>query len=203
MAYPDFKTFNQLKDKFSVTVESKHLFFSNVPEADVSQHLQETLNDNVTLALNINTEKARSELIVMQVLVEVRKNQNRLISVFSGVEFIVDSDAGLSGYCDFIISHSPNQIFVTAPVICMVEAKNENLKTAYPQCIAEMIAAQRFNSAQSNPIDTIWGVATNGYHWKFLSLVGDTVEIDYDEYSIEQIGKLLGIFQYILGDNSQ
>lgn len=199
MAYSDFKTIDDVQSTFSITVSSARSFFTDVPEVEVSAFLQELLAENVSLALNINTEKARSELIVMPVLVETRKLCDHQVSLFSGIDFTVDAKVGLNGYCDYILSHSPDQIYITSPVICMVEAKNENLKPAYPQCIAEMIAAQRFNAANANPIETIWGVVTTGSNWKFLSLEGNRVSIDYDEYLISQIGKVLGIFQYILG----
>lgn len=198
MSYRDFKTINDIQSKFPITTSSDQPFFADVTEVETSPFFQELLRENVPLALNINTEKARSELIVMQVLVEVRKLLNRQISLFSGIDFTVDSSVGLSGYCDYILSDSPDQVYIKSPVICMVEAKNDNIKNAYPQCIAEMIAAQRFNAAQSNPVETIWGVVTTGSNWKFLHLTGDHVAIDYDEYSISQIGKILAIFQHIL-----
>jgi len=134
----------------------------------------------------------------MQVLVEVRKLLNHQISLFSGTDFTVDSKLGLNGYCDYILSNSPDQIYIKAPVVCMVEAKNENIKLAYPQCIAEMIAAQKFNVAKEQQVETIWGVVTTGSSWKFLYLTGNQVAIDYEEYLISQIGKILGIFLHIL-----
>jgi hypothetical protein len=52
----------------------------------------------------IGTEKAKSELIISNVLLEVRKILNNKISCFSGVILDVDKEKGLSGFCDFIIS---------------------------------------------------------------------------------------------------
>ena len=126
MAYSDFKNIEEVQNKFSVDVVSDHSFFANIPEEAASPFLQELLAENVPLALNINTEKARSELIMMPVLVEVRKLLNHRISLFSGTDFTVDAKAGLNGYCDFILSHSPNQIYIKSPVVCLVEGKNEN-----------------------------------------------------------------------------
>jgi hypothetical protein len=59
------------------------------------------LRENVALALNIHTEKARSEMIIAPMLIEVRKILNRQISLFSGVEFNVDASLGLTGVCDY------------------------------------------------------------------------------------------------------
>jgi len=40
----------------------------------------------------------------------------------------------------------------------------------------------------------ILGVVTTGSNWKFLKLKDSQVLIDFDEYLISQIDKILGIF---------
>ncbi|MEM7534223.1 MAG: hypothetical protein AAF639_18730 [Chloroflexota bacterium] len=197
MAYSDFKTIAEIENKFSVTV-SPLSFLNQVAEVECNPYFHENLQEAIRLAVNINTEKARSELIIMPVMFEARKMVNNQISLFSGVDFTVDTDAGLNGYCDFIVSNSPDQMSVRSPVICMVEAKSQDMTAAYPQCMAEMIAAQRFNAAQSNEIETIWGVTTTGSIWRFLRLMDSKIEIDIDEYTINPVGKILGILQHIL-----
>jgi hypothetical protein len=62
--------------------------------------------DNIPLGLAINTEKARSELIIAPVLLELRKMTNKHVSLFSGIEFDVVEELGLNGACDFIVSLS-------------------------------------------------------------------------------------------------
>lgn len=61
------------------------------PQSNYSSLLAETLQDNIPLALAINTEKASSELIVAPVLVETRKQFDCKIGIFSGKEFNVDA----------------------------------------------------------------------------------------------------------------
>ena len=129
----------------------------------------------------------------MPVMLELRRRFNQEISLFSGIDFTVSPEQGLNGVCDFLISCSAEQLFVRSPVIMLVEAKNENLKTGFPQCIAEMVAAQQFNQEKGNPIDTIYGVVTIGTTWRFLRLKGQSVEIDLSEYYIEDVEKILGI----------
>lgn len=46
---------------------------------------------------------------------------------------------------------------IESPVIAIVEAKKDDLKSGLGQCIAEMVAAQRFNSNRQNAIDVIYG----------------------------------------------
>ncbi|MDH3600498.1 MAG: hypothetical protein OEU26_12755 [Candidatus Tectomicrobia bacterium] len=199
MAYSDFKTVGQIEDTFGVSVTSGHSLFQSVDAVIPTSQLVEILDENIPLALNINTEKARSEMIITPVLIEVRKRLERNISLFSGVEFNVDAERNLNGYCDYILSRSPDQVFLTEPVACIVEAKNENIKSAYPQCITTMIAAQIFNDEHGHPMDSILGVVTTDSNWKFLKLHGNAIVIDFDEYLISQIDKILGIFVDAIG----
>ncbi len=194
MPYSNFTRIEELWDQFGLVITSGAPLYPDAPELTASPLLADTLQENIPLALNINTEKARSELIIAPVLVEIRRLLDRKISLFSGTDFHVDAGQNLTGYCDFLLSYSPDQVFLTAPVACIVEAKNENIRSAYPQCIAEMVAAQRFNASKGNAIPWILGVVTTGSNWKFLNLEDQTVSIDFDEYLISQIGKILGIF---------
>ena len=200
MAYSDFKSIDDIKQRFNLKIVSGDSLFAATAEVEVSTLLQETLRENISLALNINTEKARSELMIAPVLVEVRKMLNRKISLFSGIEFNVDESLNLTGYCDFILSQSPDQVYLEVPVVCIVEAKNENIKSGYPQCMAEMIAANIFNEKNATPVFSILGVVTTGSNWKFLKYQNDTLSIDFEEYLINQTGKLLGIFAEVLSN---
>ena len=70
MAYNRF-TLSQAKKVFQlITNESKDLF-SAAAEVEISDFLRQTLERNLSLGIAINTEKARSELIVAPVLVEL------------------------------------------------------------------------------------------------------------------------------------
>ena len=101
MAYSEF-AFQDLRDKLSLHLVQDASLFAAVEAVPVSAYLEATLQENVALALNINTEKARSEMIIAPMLIEVRKLLNRQVSLFSGVEFNVDASLGLTGVCDYI-----------------------------------------------------------------------------------------------------
>jgi hypothetical protein len=116
MAYSDF-TLKKVKAEFQLkTIESVSLF-DEVPEAEISSYLATTLARNVPLALSINTEKARSELIIINILVEAKEMLAQSISLFSGIDFTVDRERGLSGFCDYILSQSAEQLYLDAPVM--------------------------------------------------------------------------------------
>ncbi len=192
MPYSSF-TLNDIEKKLEIKIKSIFGLFENTESVAISPHLAETLRENVPLAIAVSTEKARSELIVSPVLVELRKTLNREISVFSGVEFNVDFEKGLNGICDFLVSQSSQQLLIHAPIITLVEAKNDNIKSGLPQCIAEMVAARIFNEREQSAVDTIFGVVTTGTMWSFLKLEDKSVLIDINEYPIENADRIFGI----------
>ena len=191
MADSDFKL-SEIIQKFELTLNEVSGLFADVPEEEPSNLLTTILKENIDLAVSINTEKARSEMIISPILLEVRRKLNNEISLFSGVDFNVDNQQGLNGFCDFLISLSKEQLFIRAPIITLVESKNENLKSGLAKCIAEMLAAQLFNEQKQNAIKIIYGV-TIGTIWQFLKLEDKTISIDLTEYYIKDVKKILGI----------
>lgn len=192
MAYSDF-TLAKVRESFGLTVEEPNNLFADIAGINSSQYLQTTLNENISLATAINTEKARSELIIAPILLEIRRQFNFEIGFFSGLEFNVDSEQGLNGYCDYILTASSEIYEIRTPVLTLVEAKNENIKAGLGQCIAEMIAAQIFNQRQGNNVENIYGAITTGTDWKFLQLKDKIIKIDKRDYYIIEINQILGI----------
>lgn len=203
MSYSQF-TIEQIKSDFGITLSEQVGLFAELPEATYSHFLSETLDYNIPLALAINSEKSRSELIVMPILLELRKQFSNQISLFSGKDFTVDLQRGLNGFCDFLISQSPEQLIIEAPVIALVEAKNDNIETGLGQCMAEMIAARIFNQQKENEVEKIYGVITTGSLWKFMKLESQTIAIDLNEYFLGNLGKIIGILRsFIESTNEQ
>ena len=197
MPYSQF-TIEQIKSSFGIRLSEQVGIFGNIPEATYSNFLSETLDYNIPLALAINSEKSRSELIVMPILIELRKQFSNQIALFSGKDFTVDSQKGLNGFCDFLISKSPEQLIIEAPVIAIVEAKNDNIETGLGQCMAEMIAAQLFNHQKGNEVQKVYGVITTGSLWKFMQLEDQTITIDLNEYFLGNVGKIVGILKSLI-----
>lgn len=157
-----------------------------------SDHLHTALAENLSLALSINTEKARSELVIAPVLLEIRRQMKFQIGFFSGTEFNISPAEGLTGFCDYILTATKDSYEVRSPVLTLVEAKNENIKAGLGQCGAEMVAAQQLN-ARSGLYQPVYGCVTTGSEWKFLKLVDRTLEIDQHEYFINEVPLILGV----------
>jgi hypothetical protein len=202
MAYSDF-TLTDVKEKLFLSLTENDNLFSHIESLDTSEHLKETLRYNVSLAISIHTEKARSELIIAPVLVEVIKRLNHQVSLFSGIELNVDKSRGLNGVCDYLISLSPEQLYLDVPVITIVEAKNDNIKAGLGQCISEMLAVKLFNESKGHQISNIYGMVTTGSLWNFLKLSNTTVWVDNEEYHISNVSKILGILIWMINSNQK
>ena len=192
MVYSNF-TFSAARAAFQLEEIDTAGLFSDIEPVNPSPLLTAVLERKVPLATAIGTEKAKSEMIVADVLVELREHFEHRISLFSGIDFNVDDENGLTGVCDFVVSLSPVQFDLEAPVILLVEAKNDNLEVGLGQCVAEMVAAQRFNAEQGNDIPRVYGATTTGVLWRFLRLEGQKLRIDMAPYQIERCDKVLGI----------
>lgn len=193
MSYSDF-TLDKVQKAFDLTISEDQDLFANTPQLEPSPLLREFLQDNAQLALKINTEKARSEMIIAPILLDLRKQISSKISLFSGIDFNVDIERGLNGTCDYIISNSSEQLFLKSPIVVLVEAKKENIIGGLGQCASEMIAAQIFNQREDNQIPVILGVVTSGNIWKFLQLSDKQLSIDATEYYLKDVNQILGIF---------
>ncbi|MCC5634996.1 hypothetical protein LC593_03840 [Nostoc sp. CHAB 5844] len=201
MLYSQF-SIETVETIFGITIKESVGIFADIPPIEYSDFLAQALKKYTPLALAIATEKSRSELILTPILVELKEQLQNQISLFSGREFNVSPEKGLSGFCDFIISKSPEQIIIKAPVVALVEAKNDNIQSGLGQCIAEMIAAQLFNQQKGNAIGTVYGSVTTGTNWKFMRLTGQVVEIDLNEYFLSDVGKILGILKSFIQANN-
>ena len=192
MAYSDW-TLETVKKAFQLEAVNAAGIFADVEPVAPSAHLTTALERNVPLAFAMGTEKAKSELIVSAVLVELWEHFNRGISFFSGIDFNVDPENGLTGVCDFLVSLSPSQFHLESPAIILVEAKRDNLTIGLGQCVAEMVAAQRFNTEKGNDIPCVYGATTSGIEWVFLKLEEKKLQLDMAAYTIERCDKILGI----------
>lgn len=197
MFYSQF-TIDKVKQDFGLkTVEGVRFLPNTLEIITPSPRLQGILED-LPWAIAVDTEKARSEVIINPVLLEVRRILNQEISVFSGEEFNVDASLGLNGVCDFLISRSPKQLTVEAPAIVIVEAKKSDLKSGIGQCISEMVAAQRFNEVKGKLINTIYGCVSSGTQWRFLKLEAQTVTIDLMDYSLPPVEQIVSFLVWMV-----
>ena len=114
MSYSNF-TLESVIAVFQLEKAESAGIFSEMEPIAPSAYLTTGLAKKVPLAAAIGTEKARSELIVADILVELREKFNYSISFFSGIDFSVDLESNLTGVCDFLVSLSPGQLLLEGP----------------------------------------------------------------------------------------
>lgn len=126
MAYSDF-TLSQAQSSFNLTLDETVNLFNDVSPVSSSDTLKTILSYYVPLATSIGTEKARSEFLIAPILADLKQLLSSKISLFSGNEFNIDATKGLQGRCDYILSGSREQLFISAPVMFIFEAKKEDI----------------------------------------------------------------------------
>jgi hypothetical protein len=200
MPYEQFTTIRKAREAFHLTVLEGDRFFPQLNPIAPSEVLAGTLKETLPIVATSGSEKARSEGIIYPLLLEVRRLLHRQVSLFSGEDFTVEEAVGLNGMCDFLMTRSTDVLEIDAPAIVIVEAKKTDLKTGLGQCIAEMVAAQRFNLAKDNPVSTVYGCVSNGIQWQFLKLEQQTVTIDLTVYPLPPVEQILSFFVWMMQD---
>lgn len=196
MPYQSF-TIDSVREKFGLTIAQSEDHFAAIEPVPPSDFLEALIGRHLPLVVGRSNEKLRSELLVAPILVEVREQLDRQVALFSGELFNVDRKADLYGYCDFLMSRDPLVLQIEAPVVIVAEAKKEDLTAGVAQCLAGMVAAQRFNDKRGKATAPLFGVLTSGTNWQFLELNGTEVTFDLREYGLTELAKILGILVYM------
>ncbi len=198
MNYNKF-SFDRIKRRFNLNEVQKNLFEAVAP-IEPSDWLKQTME--ITSDLPIKTEKARTEFILMPILLELRKRTERMFTIYSGEYFNVEPREGLAGPSDIILSMGAESYSISSPVMSIVQAYKNNIDLGLGKCVAQMIAADIFNEREDNNITTIYGCVTTGEQWLFLRLEGDTIQIHPHRFFLNELTDIIGMFQSML-DNSK
>jgi hypothetical protein len=118
--------------------------------------------------------------------------------IYSGQSLEADAARGLTGECDFILSHSKPTPLLTAPIMTLVEAKKNDIELGLGQCIAQMVGAQIFNKKTEGLELPIFGCVTTGEDWQFIRLDEQQATLDAKRYYISSVEQILGMLQKIV-----
>ena len=195
MLYSNF-SLQEAVDQFGLNyLEKSAVFPASLPllpdiaDKEIAM-LNRQLKRDMDLARRTPTEKAKSEFVIAPVLATLRAIQG--IGVHSGVTFDVSAEENLKGACDFLITLSDAIEIIRAPVLVVVEAKRSVMSEGLGQCLAEMVAAQKFNRKFEQTEAPIFGCITNGFYWRFLMLSELTVFADSaNEYPLLPLDELM------------
>ncbi|MEY4905944.1 MAG: hypothetical protein RLZZ292_3759 [Bacteroidota bacterium] len=197
MGYSNFKKISQVRDKLGIRFAAVDMF----KNADIiAVEPSEWLNISLKRAYTTppTNEKSKSERIVSPILLEVVEQYAGEIAFFSGEEININSSEDLSGPCDFFFALTPPSLLMEAPIISLVEAKDEDLDYGIAQCAAQLYAANLFNLQDGKKIDILYGCATTGTDWQFLKYDTLTNTCYTDIRPLTELPKVLGILHWII-----
>lgn len=196
MAYGDFSSIDLIK-KFGIKFRAEPLF-SEVAEIEPTDWLNEALRKG--REQGFSSEKSRSERLVTPILLELSDRNHHNFTIYSGMNLDVDEANGLKGECDFVLSFSRIQDFISAPIFCVTEAKKQDLEQGTVQAAAQLLGAKKLNEVEGNEVRILYGCSTTGIEWRFLRYEKNEVTIDEERYLITDLNKLLGVLQFILNE---
>ena len=197
MSYSDF-TLEAVARVLGVISRAADLF-PDLRPIPAPAWLQDTLARGTQgIQLSLISEKSRSEFIVAPILLASRELSGNRFAIYSGQRLDVDPEKGLTGECDFILSASDPVLPLQAPIATVVEAKKNDIEGGLGQCIAQMVAADRFNQSSGRSGAPVFGCVTTGEAWQFLRLASPEALFERRRYYIDDVDRILGVFQAIV-----
>jgi hypothetical protein len=194
MAYTDF-TLESVDRILGITAQPADLFPTPTP-LSVPVWLRELLAKGMQMSMV--SEKARSEFIVVPILLASRELSHDAVAIYSGQRLDVSPEQGLVGECDFILAATPPVPILRAPLVTIVEAKKNDIESGLGQCVAQMVAARLFNERAGKTSAQVFGCVTTGEAWQFLRLEPSAVSIDRTRYYIDNVGAILAVLQAVI-----
>jgi hypothetical protein len=194
MPYAEFAT-ETVESRLGLRIELGELF-PNLDPLPVPEWVVQSLARGRESAALVS-EKARSEFVVVPILLAARELAPTALSIFSGHRLDVDSNLGLVGECDFILALTSPVPRLKAPLITILEAKKGDIEAGLGQCIAQAVAARIFNERAGEPVRPVFGCVTSGNDWQFFRLDGSDITLDRKLWYLDQVGGILAMFRAI------
>ena len=195
MPYRSFLA-EDIQEKLGLRTQKAKLFTDIIP-LEPGDLLKNILFS--TAILPKKSEKARSEMIVFPILLDLCQKNNYQFIIYSGENLKADLKRGLNGECDFILSKNTEALDLNVPIFTLVEAKRDQIiEEGIPQCIAQLVGAQVYNAKKKIELPFIYGCVSTGEAWKFLKLEKDLLIIDTDTYYLGNLSSIIGVFQMIV-----
>ena len=193
MGYSNFRKISQVTNRFGLDHQLGSIF-TKIKPVKPSRWLRESLE--IAIEMPLTNEKSKAERLISPVLSEVVRAYREQLTLFSGEELSVDAAQDLAGPCDFFFALHPPKMEMEAPVISLVEAKDEDMDWGLGQCAAQMYGAYLFNEQHQKPAKIVYGCATTGVEWKFLKFENNIFTID--RHSMTEMSQVLGAWHQIL-----
>lgn len=193
MAFTDFKSIQQVQEAFKIKyVEEEYLQYEDIAPSPEFLAEFEFSRRNIDV---FSSESSRCENVIYPIMRDVYKHYVEAYSLWS--HKTLSYDEILSGVPDYLITSksSLGKTMLGLPIVVVVEAKQNNFTEGWGQCLAELLAAQKINHDDRQPVH---GIVTDGEAWHFGKLVADTFVKNEDVLALADLKKLFGAIGFVL-----
>jgi hypothetical protein len=159
-----------------------------IPDAPpFGDYFRAELQFNLTRLPPARSESGAGEQILFPILREVWREYHTHLNLFSHESLTYDAD--LTGYPDYFVCKQSEfgTFYPTPPYLLVVEAKLDDFRKAWGQCLAAMLAAQKLNATPDQPV---YGIATNGKAWEFGVLKHNEFTLQQEPVAISTLDQL-------------
>ena len=188
MAFSEYKSIEQVQKEYNIKYQEKNFIdFIDLtpPESFIKEF--EFNQENIDI---FSSEASRCENIIYPILREVYKNFIDKYTLLShkGISY----DNKLHGIPDYLFSTKSElgKTVLGLPILLVVEAKQNNFIEGWGQCLAQLVAVQKLNQDDINPI---FGIVTDGELWQFGKLENNI--FTKHKHSLTMNNNLIHIFQ--------
>ncbi|MEQ8969051.1 MAG: hypothetical protein RIE73_01495 [Coleofasciculus sp. C1-SOL-03] len=193
MAFTDFKSLAQVQQEYKIKYsEETFITYIDLKPSDDFRNEFEFNLENIDV---FTSGASRCENVIYPILREVYKSFVDQYTLWSHKPITYDHK--LTGTPDYLISTKSElgKTILGLPLVVVVEAKQNNFIEGWGQCLAELIAAQKMNQNETQPV---YGIVTDGELWQLGRLVGDVFTKEKTRIAITDLDKLFGVIAFLL-----
>jgi len=198
MAFTDFNSPDEVQKAYQIKlVEKNFLTISPLEPSEQFVLEYEFVNEHFDI---FSSEASRCENVIYPFLREACKKYINQYSLWSHKSICADKI--LVGTPDYIIAKRSElgKNVLGYPLILVAEAKQNDFKKGWGQCLAELVAAQKLNQ---NENAAVYGIVTDAEVWQFGKLQGQLFTKNYSRATIDNLNEVFGAICSIIKLASQ
>lgn len=188
MAFTNFKSIADVQSAYDI----RHIwanFVLDIPIEPPTSLIEDLKFKYETIDI-FGSETARKENIIYPILLALYRNHHERLAIWS--EYYIHADDTLCGHPDYLLSarSALGTSIMSRPILTIIEAKENNFKRGWGQCLAAMVGAYMLNQAAGNKEPIIYGLVTDGEFWQFGKLEGKLFTQSQTSYTLSNLADL-------------
>jgi hypothetical protein len=146
------------------------------------------------------SEFAICETLIYPTLREVWKHYRKVFNIWSRA--LIQLNLKIKGYPDYLIARRSklSPLIFTQPYMAVVEAKKDDFRGAWGQCLYEMWTIQQLNQRPDMPV---YGIATSGLIWQFGKLENGQFTQYETLFSVQETDRLFSALKTLFEHSRQ